>query len=295
MTRWAIIYNPVAGRFRPRHLEAVERVLRKRGVSPVAIPTRYAGHATEVARSLTGVDCVAVYGGDGSLNEVANGLRERPVPLAFLPGGTASVMAHELGLPRHPARAAARLHAGRVRPVRPGRIGSRLFLLMAGIGFDGAAVHGVRPGLKAWLGKGAYVVSALQALLRRQPRLRVSLNGHAPREAAWVVAARARHYAGGFVIHPAAGLTEDALGVAVVSAHGMVPFLVRNLGLGRPGTWPGIRLERAGAVEVSAAAPVRVQVDGDDFAQGTRFSVGLADLTLPLCFPAAGPPGGPPR
>ena len=132
MARWAIIYNPVSGSYRARTLAAIESFLQSQGIVTIALPTRNPGHATEIARTIEEVSCVAVFGGDGTLNEVANGLAGRGLPLAFLPGGTASVMARELGISRDPLRAARALLRGRPVEIRPGQIGSRLFLLMAG-------------------------------------------------------------------------------------------------------------------------------------------------------------------
>jgi YegS/Rv2252/BmrU family lipid kinase len=286
MTRWAVIYNPVAGSYRVRALERIERALREEGIEGLFFPTERRGHATELARRVSGVDTVAVYGGDGSLNEVANGLAGRDLPLAFLPGGTANVMAHELGLPLDPAGAAHLLARGKPRAVRPGTLGSRRFLLMAGFGFDGDTVHRVSSALKDRFGKLAYLTAGLESLFSRTPLLTVQPEAGRPaRHGVWVVAARARRYGGGFTIHPRAGLTRDTLGLTVVGRLGVIPFLAANLGLGLPWAGPRTWLDECARIVVESAAPVHVQVDGDYFGRGDRFEVGLSESTLPLCFP----------
>ena len=286
MTRWAVIYNPVAGAYRARALERLERALREEGIEGLFLATERRGHGTELARQISGVDAVAVYGGDGSLNEVANGLIGRNLPLAFLPGGTANVMAHELGLPLDPARAARLLARGKPRLIRPGKLGSRYFLLMAGFGFDGDAVRRVTPALKERLGKVAYVLAGLQALLARTPPITAQPEGsRPPRQGVWVVAARARRYGGAFTIHPRAGLTHDALGLAVIGGLGVIPFLLGNLGLGLPWAGPRTWLEQCASLRVECSVPIHVQLDGDYFGSGNHFEAGLADETLPLCFP----------
>jgi diacylglycerol kinase family enzyme len=283
--RWAIIYNPVAGGFRRGALERIGRALRDAGVAAEFVPTSRPGHGTELGRAIGGVACVAVYGGDGTLNEVANGLAGRDVPLAFLPGGTANVMARELGLPPDPARAARLLARGPVRAVRPGGIGGRLFLLMAGFGFDGDAAHRVSPALKARFGKGAYLWAGMRALFAPSPLMRVTPAEGEEREGVWVVAARARRYGGEFTIHPRAGLMREALGLTVVGRLGVLPFLAVNLGLGLP--WPAPRtwFEEHRHLRVTSSTPVHVQLDGDYFGSGNAFEVELAEQTLPLCFP----------
>ncbi len=282
---WSIIYNPTSGTFREQTLEQIQRTLRDAGVRSEAIGTTHAGHATELSRALTGTDRVACYSGDGTLNEVATGLIGRDLPIAFLPGGTANVMAHELGLPRDPVRAALALLRGRPRPVRPGRVGARLFLLMAGLGFDAAAVSLVSPRMKAWAGRGAYVWAGVRALFEAGPDLRVTGTGE-PLMARWVVAARARRYGGPFVVHPRAGLEAPALGIAAIGAGHVLPFLVANLGLGAARSRTGRWLLQATRLVVESEQPVHLQVDGDYRGQALRFEIGIADQAVQLCFPA---------
>lgn len=283
--RWTIVYNPTSGGFRPDTLDRIQRTLRDGGIRSVAIGTTYAGHGMDLSRELPGTDCVACYSGDGTLNEVATGLLGRNLPLAFLPGGTANVMAHELGLPRDPVQAARLLMKGRPRPVRPGTVGPGIFLLMAGIGFDAMAVSLVSPRLKAVAGRGAYVWAGLRALFAGGTDLRVTGASESPVTARWVIAARARRYAGPFVVHPAAGLEAPALGIAAIGPGSTVPFLVANLACGSGTSRAGRRLLQATRLLVEADAPVHLQVDGDPWGQATRFEIGVCDETVPLCFP----------
>jgi len=284
--RWILIYNPTAGSFRPKTLEGIQRALHGAGIRSEAVETAQAGHAEELSRGLSGADRVACYSGDGTLNEVATGLLGRDMPIAFLPGGTANVMAHELGLPRDPVRAALALARGCPRPVHPGRIGTRVFLLMAGLGFDAAAVRRVSPSLKAWAGRAAYVWSGMQALSEPCPRLRLTGGDGTRLEAGWIVAARARHYGGPFVVHPAAGLESPALGIAAVGAGHLLPFLAGNLGLGLSCSRPGRRLLQQTRVVVDAEQPVPLQLDGDYRGRDTHFEIAIAERAVQLCFPA---------
>ncbi len=284
MDTWAIIHNPKAGRFRPSVLEAIGKALREGGVRARMLPTEYPGHATELARAAEGVASVAVYGGDGTLNEAANGMLGREVPLAFLPGGTANVMALEQGLPPHPVRAARALLNGGVRPVRPGMLEGRCFLLMAGFGFDADAVHGVNLQLKKRLGKGAYVISGLRAMLKRRQGMRVHNGGGAPQPADWVVASRAFHYAGHYVLHPEAGLEAPALGLVVVRPGGVPAFLFGRMRMRLPFR-SSMSLVSERGCRIEADAPVHAQIDGDYFGRAAWFRVGLAEQELLLRFP----------
>lgn len=285
MTRWALIFNPEAGSFRPQLLDAVQAELRAQGVTPLPMPTLHAGHATSLAAGVERVDGVAVFGGDGTLNEAANGIAGRDLPLAFLPGGTANVMAHELGLPRNPVTAARLLVRGRARPVRMGQVNGRYFLLMAGFGFDGAAVHRVSLPLKARIGKGAYLWAGLRVLAGPLPEMGVESESGVTRVGAWVIVSRARHYGGGFTIHPDVGLESPRLGLTGVNRLGMLPFLVGHMGLGLRRGLIGTRFADCTDVRVRSEAPMHAQVDGDYHGQSTEFHVRLGEERLPLLFP----------
>jgi diacylglycerol kinase (ATP) len=290
MATWAILYNPTAGSFRPRKLEAIQQALRGQGVATRLLATQWPGHATELARTVGGVERLAVYGGDGTLSQAAAGVLGRPLPLLFLPGGTANVMAIELELPMDPVQAALAGLTAQPRAVRPGRVNERLFLLMAGFGFDGEVVHGVNLRLKAWSGKGAYVWSGLKAALHAHPLLRASLNGDGTLEGQWLVVARAAHYAGAFRMHPQAGLLRDRLGLVMVRQRWWVPFLVAHLGLNLHRERPGVALRSLTHGRLECDVPVHVQVDGDYYTRGRSFELGLAPETVQLCFPAAPAP-----
>jgi diacylglycerol kinase family enzyme len=147
--------------------------------------TKAPGHAMELAREAVdrGVDLVVALGGDGTVNEAANGLVGSHVPLAILPGGGVNVFARAIGIPTHPVEAAGhlleRLHAPPVR-LGVGKADDRHFLMSCGIGFDAAVVHRVegRQGMKRFAGDAFYAWSALRLFFRgfgrRHPRVHLA-------------------------------------------------------------------------------------------------------------------------
>jgi len=294
--RWALIYNPAARAARPHRLDAVVRALTEAGMEVQVLSTRAPGHATELARNMVGgegsggtgssVEGVAAFGGDGTLSEVATGLLGHALPLAFLPGGTANVMARALGISSDPVQAARALPHGIVHQVRPGLIDQRVFLLMAGFGLDGLAVRRVRPELKRRLGRGAYVWSGLGALLERMPRLRMENEAGASWEGIWAIATRSGHYGGNFRAHPDAGLLHPRLGLVMVKPLGVLPYLVGQLGLGLGHRVPGVAFAHGESCRVVAEVPMTVQVDGDFHPGASEFRLSLAPHTLPLVFGA---------
>jgi diacylglycerol kinase family enzyme len=146
------------------------------------------GNATRLARSAaaTGAELVVVLGGDGTLNEAANGLAGTDCALATLPGGSTNVFARTLGLPNDPVESTAVLldalerHA--IRPVDLGSVNGRYFLFHTGVGFDAAVVHQVekRSDLKRYAGHPLFIWASVTTWLRHYDRSRPRFAVHLP-------------------------------------------------------------------------------------------------------------------
>ncbi|WP_299623942.1 diacylglycerol kinase family protein [Pelagibius sp.] len=221
--RLLVIYNPTAGGSKRRRFEAVLAELADLGCPMDVRPTTGPGDAGRFAAEadVDEHDLVVAAGGDGTINEVVNGLvrlaetRAHP-PLAILPLGTANVLAAELGLEIVPQRIAGVIARGSVQRVCLGQAEgadgqARVFSLMAGAGFDARVVEALDLRLKRLLGKGAYVVESVKQMCRRQPPpLQVSIDGQ-DYEAASVVVSNARFYAGRYLLAPEARLDQPLL------------------------------------------------------------------------------------
>ena len=189
--RLAVIANPQASRFSGRQRDRVAAALAAAHKVEV-LQTAHPGQATELARQAVagGFEVVAVLGGDGTVNEVVNGLRGSAVALALLGGGRVNVVARGLGLPADPDRAAGRLlellAAGASRRLTVGVAGGRCFVLNADLGLGGAIVREVerRQRAKQLYGDRAYLAAGLKAVLvdfdRGRPHLTVQLPGGRP-------------------------------------------------------------------------------------------------------------------
>jgi len=266
--RLKLIANPVAGRGARGRIEQVARLLGGRGHHVKLVWTGRRGDARRLAAAAPteGYDRLLVAGGDGTLNEALNGLVGSTLPVAFLPLGTTNVLALELGLPRDLTGAARIACEGEVAAVSLGRAGQEHFLLMAGIGFDGAAVRRVSLPLKRRTGKFAYAVSALSAFLCAPGgRFEVTDETGQTRSGYGAVVSNGRLYGGRFVVNPGASIFSDRLDVCLFSRPGRLPLLrlaLRVLTGGVPGPplaehFTARRLEFGGA-------RLPVQLDGDD-------------------------------
>lgn len=138
------------------------------------------GHATRLAKgaAAAGADLICVLGGDGTLNEAANGVVGTATALAPLPGGSTNVFARTLGLPEDPVHATAvtleALESGSIRSVGLGSANGRYFLFHTGVGYDAAVVEQVekRGQLKRWAGHSLFAFAALDTWLRHYDRKR---------------------------------------------------------------------------------------------------------------------------
>jgi diacylglycerol kinase family enzyme len=188
--RMLVIVNPVATKMSDRVQTLVVYALQGR-YDVTTRETSHKGHAIELSRQAAadGYDVVVTFGGDGTVNEAANGLAGSPTALSPLPGGSNNVVAKLLGIPTDLVDATEHLLglADRWRPrtVDLGMVNGRYFTFAAGIGLDASVVERVdrNPGLKKRFGPYYYVECAIVTFLRRYvadpPRLSVEVDGRA--------------------------------------------------------------------------------------------------------------------
>src|SRR5258707_2992634 len=207
-----LIHNPTAvngGKARRRLLDEARRICALSGIEAELQETRGPGDATAMAERATreGRHLVIACGGDGTLNEVVNGLAAEQnghrVPMALLPGGTANVLAKELRIPWDIPGAAEKLVHGEIRDValglatplkEPGK--KRYFLSVAGAGPDGMIVYAIDLDLKARVGSLGYLWQGGRAGFRyKYPHFRV-VTGNEKLDVSLVVVGGTKHYGG---------------------------------------------------------------------------------------------------
>jgi diacylglycerol kinase family enzyme len=186
--RMLVIVNPYATTMSDRLKHLVVYALQGR-YDVEAIDTQARGHATELCRAAAedGFDVVVAFGGDGTVNEVANGIAGTQTPLTVLPGGSNNVFCKMLGIPHDVVDATEHLLglADRWQPraVDLGRVNSRWFTFAAGMGLDASVVERVdrHPRLKARFGAWYYTEAAILTFLRKYvvnpPRLEIEIDG----------------------------------------------------------------------------------------------------------------------
>lgn len=193
-----VIINPAAGA-RTAVLAELNRVFQDAGVRWSVEITHGLGDAADLASQLAaqGAEIVAVYGGDGTISEVASGLAGTQTALGLLPGGTGNVLTFEFGIPRNLTRAARLIiseHA--VRVVDVGQVGQRKFLLRVGAGLEALTVKQTTRKMKDQFGLLAYGIAGLQALVESRPVVyRMDLDGeHVQVKGVLCTVANASHF-----------------------------------------------------------------------------------------------------
>jgi diacylglycerol kinase (ATP) len=282
-----LIHNPNAGSggsARRRLIDEARQFLSENGILSELAETTGPGHATEIAQRATrdGRELVIACGGDGTLNEVVNGLamaqNGHRVPLALLPGGTANVLAKELNLPWDIPGAAKHLVNADVREIALGLAKpleqpekARYFLSLSGCGPDGMIVYSVDLGLKARVGILAYWWQGVREVLRYTfPRFRVRA-GDRQMEATLVVVGRTKNYGGPFKITDQADLFEDQFEVMALTTQSGLKYLsyLPTLWMGNLRKEEDVHFWKADTLvcEPLDANPVYSQVDGEPLAR----------------------------
>lgn len=282
MPHIALVVNPRAGRGRvARELPRLLTVIQDSGLTADLHETTHPGHATELARAaaLDGADTVVAVGGDGTVNEVVNGLIEGDVPvssaaLGVVAAGSGADFARTLALPAHVDHELVGI-TGRSRRIDVGRIDCapaagdtpirRYFVNAAEAGMGAATVKRAAR-LPRWLGRARYVVAFWPALAAFDPLEMTVATAIESRkmEAHNVVIANGRYFGGGMQISPHSDPSDGVLDVQVNigpkrQAFTLVPKIYRGTHL------PDDRIVQMSGPQVSVvtSAPVPVEADGE--------------------------------
>ena len=305
--RLALIANPHASRFSGRQRDRVVAALAA-GHKVEVLQTAHPGQATALASQAvaSGVEVVAVLGGDGTVNEVVNGMRGSDAALGLLGGGRVNVLARGLGLPADPDRAAARLvellAAGARRRLTLGVAGDRCFALNAGLGLGGAIVREVerRQRAKQLYGDRAYLAAGLKALLvdhdRDHPHLTVHLpDGRPPLRGFFTLVSNGDPftYLGRRPFRPTPQATWDGGLDLLVGQTMATRSLVRALtGMLSPhprAGYPGLPvLHDIDGFSLESDIPLPFQLDGEYVGDRTSVTFGCLRSALAVFAPPAG-------
>jgi diacylglycerol kinase family enzyme len=308
--RMLIIVNPYATTVSDRLRNLVVYALQGR-YEVEAVATEARNHATEIGREAHdgGYDVVVAFGGDGTLNEVANGLAGTDLPVAILPGGSANVVARSLGIPNDVVDATEHLLSladeWEPRKIDLGRADERRFVFACGAGIDATVVQRVdsHPKLKAKAGPWYYSWAGVSAFYKRYlvnpVRLRVTVDGAAPVEGVTAITQNSDPftYFSSKPIYVCEGIAVDdgTLSMAVLkrAAQRDMPTLIPRLfSQRRPAVHhrqivgfddiTGAVVESISEDRSGAPRSFQLQVDGDYIGERTRVELGVEPGALTI-------------
>lgn len=291
MKRALLIWNPAATTTSPGVRDVIARALASDLHVDIA-ETRQRHHATEIASTAAthgDVDLVFVLGGDGTINEVVNGLAGTNVAMAPIPGGGTNVLARTLGYPNDAVEATsmllANIRAESVRTIPLGRINGRAFAFCAGIGFDATVVGAVeaRPAARRVMGEGLFISSAVRLWMtprshRREFEVR-SETGEGYRARVVVVGNSDPYtYLGRrpFRLVPSATLSDASLDATILHSLGPLHIgriLTSSFRTGSHNPATAHTLRRVQTLTISSGSTVPYQVDGDFVGEASALTI----------------------
>jgi diacylglycerol kinase (ATP) len=273
--RAVLIANPNAGRGRAvaaRDAEVFSGLARAEGIEVTVLRTRGPDDAAGLAREAVGRGAtdVVVRGGDGTVHEAVQGLAGASARLTVWPGGTANVLARQLGMPSGAEDVARVFARGKRKRITLGlatleRTGARrYFFMLAGVGLDASVVSHVRPRLKRRVGEAAFWYAGLGHLAHWTPREFIVEVGGERFSATYAAVGKAPWYGGGLAITPRARLDADAFEVCVINTRSRLRYLrllAHAARGGAPVGTPGVRY--LSAARLRCEGDVAVQADGE--------------------------------
>lgn len=288
-----VILNPAARGDRARAL--VDKIGALSGRAEVHLTTAPGDARCRAAEAVgQGFRTVVAAGGDGTVNEVVNGLAGSDVALGILPVGTMNVFAAELGLPAgDPDAAWEVITRGGVREVDLPRANAEYFVQLAGIGLDAEVVRRTTPDSKKALGPVSYLLTLAQVAARRPPELFLEPVDGPARTGSFVLVGNGRLYGGPFVLFKDARLDDGLLDVLVFQnqSHWDIMRYFQAIAFGNHPGLPDVEYFQTRGLRVMSREYVPVETDGE-LTGSLPCEFGFSSCRLRVLVPARPANGG---
>ncbi len=262
----AVIYNPAA---RGERAERVREKIRNLPHGKL-MATASAGDATTLAARAVeqGFRTIVAAGGDGTVNDVVNGIARTDVTLGVLPVGTMNVFAAELGIPGDLRKAWSVIEAGHTRRIDLGRANKQFFVQLAGVGLDAQVVAATSWASKKSLGPLSYLISAAQIAAQPPPRLRIESEDREI-DGSFVLIGNGRFYGGPLAFFKDAKIDDGKLDVLVFKNLGYLDLAryVSMMLVGRHTDLRDVEYFQTRRAVVRSESEVPVEVDGEVMAR----------------------------
>ena len=289
-----LIYNPVSGKKSKRKkIQAVREALEKVGIPHHFRETLQARDGTRLAREalIQGSDLVIAAGGDGTTNEVVNGLVGTGATLALIPLGTGNLAAHEFGVPLDPIEAALALPKGKRQRIDVGKANDRYFLMMTSLGLDAKALRDAPKWAYRLFRWWAFYVTGFLSLFTLKPfPIHLEMNGEVlDLKTRLMVISNIKGYGlPGCEFLSSCSVTDGLLDLGFFRSQSIASYLtgIRRLGETSPMNEQLLHHHRLKTARITTQTPVPVQVDGDFYGY-TPLEVAVIPNSLSiLSFPS---------
>jgi len=269
MKKICIIFNPKAGSSKLSKLNKIITELNKNNTVTL-FETTAAGDATNIARTESAnFDIVVAAGGDGTINEVVNGI-DPNTPLAIIPMGTANIVAIEAGISNNSKAICAAINQGKTKRAYVSTINNKKFILMAGIGYDAQVVTNINPKLKKIFGKLIFALEGFKQFFKLKEFTITIKTNNQTYNANWVLITNAKHYAGSHSITTSTNIFDEHLVCYIfpdLNKLNFLYYLFLILLFGDLSKSDKIITVRSTSFEITSSTATPVQCDGELFGQ----------------------------
>ena len=266
MPETIVILNPTAGS--PEHVRSwQERVESLAGDCPVRV-TSHPGEAEELAQRAIdeGFTRIVAAGGDGTVNQVANGLADRKAALGVLPMGSVNVFAMELGLPLYNLRRCWDIiEDTNIRQIDLPIANGRYFVQLAGVGLDAQVVKETSLAFKRSFGPLSYLISAAQIAARQPPKLFIESEETSVEEGSFVLVGNGRLYGGPFPFFKHAIIDDGLFDVVVFKRLGYLEIVkyLQDVVFSSDIKVPEIEYFQTRQLRITSEQDVPLELDGE--------------------------------
>lgn len=264
MNKILVILNPAA---RGQRAKSLREKIQALSLKAVVRETVQPGDAKAMAR--LGVDegfrVIVAAGGDGTINEVVNGMGGSRAMLGILPAGTMNVFAMELGIPSSLDAAWRIIEEGHVRRIDLPVADGEYFVQLAGAGLDAEVVRNTPLDSKKMLGPLSYVLSLAQLTARKPPQIHLKLGDGMEREGCFVLIGNGRYYGGPLMLFKNAKLDDGLLDVVIFKNQSPWDTMryIHAILTGSHEKLDDVEYLQTPSVSLSSKSPVSVELDGE--------------------------------
>ena len=262
-----IIANPNAGGFRKVSMNSIKNYLEEKKGDVTVYWTLKKGDAKDRAAKIKKgeYDVVVAAGGDGTVNEVINGIAKKKINFGVIPAGTANVFATETGIPFDPFKACDVILQNKTKKINLGAVDDRYFALMASAGFDAYVAYNIHAGLKSVAGRLGFVLHGIFLLLYYKfPKIKITTDS-GTYSGYTVIVSNMKLYAGKIYVTPGASFLNDDFEVCVLTKKGavsIIKFLFYVL-FKKQTSMKELTFFRAKEITLESGSPCSIQADGD--------------------------------